>query len=211
VSRKAIAGVALVVSALGAVCTGQSAPSAQTRRPASPPGTSATEMGGRFNDRQVYVAGKWIEIKYGRPIKRGRDLFGPQDYAEALYDGAPVWRAGANVSTRLVTEATLTIGGKTVPPGEYTLFIDLQPERWMLIVSTWPAQMTYDTNNKTALFGAYDYTPDKDVVRVPMTRETLPHSFDQLSWEFVDVSETGGRLAVIWDTQMASVPFMMQK
>jgi len=24
----------------------------------------------------VYRNGKWIEITYGRPIKRGRDLFG---------------------------------------------------------------------------------------------------------------------------------------
>ena len=71
--------------------------------------------------------------------------------------------------------------------------------------------MSYDTNNKTALFGAFDYTPDKDVVRVPMKRETLTHSFDQLSWEFVDVSERGGTLAVIWDNQMASAPFTFQQ
>jgi hypothetical protein len=205
VTRTGMAAVVFGVAALGAVVA------AQARRVASPPGVSATELGGRYNDRQAYVGGKWIEIRYGRPIKRGRDLFGPSDYAEALYDGAPVWRAGANVSTRLVTEAALVIGGTTVAPGEYTLFIDLQPEGWTLIVSTWPAQMTYDTNNKTALFGAYDYTPDKDVVRVPMTRETLPHAFDQLSWEFVDVSETGGSLALIWDTQMASAPFTIRK
>jgi hypothetical protein len=49
------------------------------------------------------------------------------------------------------------------------------------------------------------------VVRVPMKRETLPHSFDQLSWEFVDVNETGGSLALIWDTQMASAPFTIQQ
>jgi hypothetical protein len=191
--------------ALSGVCL------AQSRRIASPPGTSATELDGRYSERQGYVGGKWIEINYGRPIKRGRDLFGPADYAEALNDGAPVWRAGANVSTRLVTEVTMVLGGKTVAPGEYTMFIDLGQEAWTLIVSAWRAQMTYDTNNKTALFGAYDYTKDKDVVRVPMKRETLPHSFDQLSWEFVDVSATGGSIAILWDKQMASAPFTVQR
>jgi len=181
--------------------------SAQTRRIASPPGASATEVGGRYDEREGYVGGKWLEVRYGRPIKRGRDLFGPADYAEVLNDGAPVWRAGANVSTRLNTEVPIVLGGRTIPPGEYSLFIDLQPKAWVLIVSSWAAQTTYDVQNKAALFGAYDYTPDKDLVRVPMTRETLPYSFDQLSWQFLDVTDKGGQLALLWDRQIARVPF----
>jgi len=181
--------------------------SAQNRRIASPSGTSATEVGGQYDDRLGYIGGRWMEIRYGRPIKRGRDLFGPPDYPDALSDGAPVWRAGANVSTRLMTEVPIVIGNKTIAPGEYSLFIDLTPKQWTLIVSAWPAQIEYDTRNKAALWGAYDYTPDKDVVRAPMTREKLPHSFDQLSWEFLDVNANGGRMAIIWDDQLAFVPF----
>ena len=177
------------------------------RRAASPPGASATEVGGRFSERVGYVGGKWIEIKYGRPIKRGRDLFGPSDFAEALSDGAPVWRAGANVSTRLNTEVALTIAGVRIAPGEYSVFIDLTTKPWTMIVSTWPAQTRYDPNDKSALFGAFDYTADHDVVRVPMVLEQLPHSFDQLSWEFLDVTDTTGVLAILWDHYLASVPF----
>jgi hypothetical protein len=183
---------------------------AQTRRVASPAGVSATQVGGRHDEREGYVGGKWIEVRHGRPIKRGRDLFGPADYAEALNDGAPIWRAGANVTTRLNTEVALVIGGRTIPPGEYSLFIDLQPDAWIMVVSTWPAQTTYDVNNKTALWGAYDYTPERDLVRVPMTRERLSHSFDQLSWQFLDVTDAGGQLALVWDREMAYVPFRVQ-
>src|SRR5579871_1562324 len=183
-----------------------SASLAQERRLASPAGASATQVGGRYDERNVYVGGKWIEVRYGRPIKRSRDLFGPSDYAEFLNDGAPVWRAGANVSTRLNTEVAIVIGDKTIAPGEYSLFIDLQPDGWIFIVSSWPAQTTYDTRNKQALFGAFDYTPDRDIVRMRMTRTKLPYSFDQLAWEFLDMNATGGRLAMIWDTQMAWVP-----
>ena len=184
-----------------------SALSAQPRRIASPAGASATEVLGRYNEREGYVGGKWLEIRYGRPIKRGRNLFGAADYAEALNDGAPVWRAGANVSTRLNIEVPIVLGGRTIPAGEYSLFIDLQPKAWMLIVSSWAAQTTYDEKNKAALFGAYDYTPDKDVVRVPMNRETLPYSFDQLSWQFLDMTDKGGKLALLWDREIASVSF----
>lgn len=179
----------------------------QGRRPGSPPGSSATEVGGRHDERRGYVGGRWIEITYGRPIKRGRDLFGPSDFAEALNDGAPVWRAGANVSTRLNTEVPLEIGGTTIAPGEYSVFIELNADRWTLILSTWPAQTTYDEKNKAALWGAYDYTPDKDIVRATMKIETLSHSFDQLAWEFLDVGDKGGTLALLWDTKMASVSF----
>lgn len=130
---------------------------------------------------------------YGRPIKRGRDLFGPPDFADALADGAPVWRAGTNVSTRLITEVPITINERTVSAGEHTLLIDITlSRRWTLIVSNWPAQTTYDETNKAALRGAYDNTPDRDFVRAPMRVETLPHSFDQLSWQFLDVSDRGG-------------------
>jgi hypothetical protein len=184
---------------------------AQTGRPASPAGATTAEVIGKYNERGTYVGGKWIEIRYGRPIKRGRDLFGPSDFAEALNDGAPVWRAGANVSTRLITELPLTIGGKRLAPGEYTIFIDLKKNDWTLIVSSWPAQTTYDDKNKAALWGAYDYTSDKDIVRVPMKVENLPHAFEQLSWDFIDLTDSGGRLAMLWDRKLASVPFTFSK
>ena len=97
---------------------------AQEGRPASPSGSAAVEVRGRFvngPEGPVYKDGKWIEISFGRPIKRGRDLFGSgAAYGKSLNSGAPVWRAGANVTTRLKTEAPLVIGGRTVAPGEYT-------------------------------------------------------------------------------------------
>lgn len=185
---------------------------AQSRRAASPAGVSATEIGGRHDERVGYESGRWLEVRYGRPIKRGRDLFGPPDFAEALTDGAPVWRAGANVSTRLTTEVPIVIEQRTIAPGEYTLFIELAAaDTWMLIVSRWPAQTTYDEKNLSALWGAYEYTPDRDVARAPMRVETLPYSFDQLSWQFLDMSDRGGRLALLWDKKLASVGFAVEQ
>ena len=42
-----------------------------------------------------------------------------------------------------------------------------------------------------------------------MSVEPLPHAFEQLSWQFLDVIETGGTLALFWDTTVASVPFTL--
>src|SRR5882672_8435839 len=145
----------------------------------SPAGSSAMHIGGKYEpspDGPVYRGGKWIEVTYGRPIRRGRDVFGTgANYGKLANPDAPVWRAGANVSTQLKTEVPLVVGSKTVPPGTYTMFVDLKPNNWTLIVSSWKPQSSYDANNKNEIWGAFGYTADKDVVRVPMRVETLPH------------------------------------
>jgi len=182
-------------------------------RTASPAGSSATQILGKYvnqpnSDERVYQAGKWIEITYGRPIKRGRDLWGSgATYGKLLNDSAPVWRAGANQTTRLKTEVPLVINGKTVPAGDYDVLIELKPNAWTFILSSMPFQTSYDANNKTALWGAFNYTPDKDVVRAPMVLATLPVAIDQLTWDFADMSDTGGKLAIMWDKMLATVAF----
>jgi DUF2911 family protein len=189
---------------------------AQGGRPASPAGSAATEIGGKYDTsgaEPVYKGGKWIEIIYGRPIRRGRDVFGGagEKYGKVANPDAPVWRAGANVSTQLKTEVPLVINGKTVAPGTYTMFIDLRPNNWTLIVSNWKAMQRFDPKNDAnvtgEVFGAYGYTPAKDVVRAPMKLSTSPFSVDQLTWGFTDVTDAGGSLTIMWDKTVASVAF----
>jgi hypothetical protein len=177
---------------------------AQGERIASPEGSSATQLGEN---------GKWIEITSGRPIKRGRDLWGRgPTYGKTLLTGnATVWRAGANVSTRLKTEVPLEIGGKTVPVGEYSLFIDLKsPSEWTLIVSSWGAKKSGNDPQKDALWGSYNYTPDKDVARAAMKVDRLPVAIDQLTWNFADVTPAGGKLVLMWDTVLATAEFRVK-
>ncbi len=184
------------------------------RRPASPAGTAATQVGGTWsapdNDgQQRYSGGKWIEITYSRPILRGRtNHFGSgADYGKKVNGGAPVWRAGANQTTKLKTEASLEIGGKRLPPGEYDLFIDLKEPGWTLIVSTQPTQDKYDPNDKTKMWGSYGYDPKYDLVRVPMTMVKLNSSHDQFTIGFVDMADKGGKIAFAWEKTGATVPF----
>ena len=76
-----------------------------------------------------------------------------------------------------------------------------------LIVSNWPAQPKFDPQDKTALWGAYGYTPEKDVARVPMKLDTLPFAVEQLTWSFLDMTNDAGRVAIMWGKTMASAPF----
>jgi hypothetical protein len=214
-----LAATFAALAAMGTLVVGQ-AP-----KPMSPDGVAQAQVLGTWAKgarpaftlgRETYQNGKWIEISYGRPLQRGRDLFGSgANYGKAALDvgtaglpAPPVWRAGANVTTRLKTEATLMFGDKKVAPGEYSLFVDLKsPKEWTLIISSWAAQTKFNPQDKDALWGAYGYTPDKDVARVPMTVDALPFAVEQLTWSFVDMTTAGGKVALMWGKTMASTPF----
>jgi len=209
------AALAPFTVAAGAPGAGVQSAAPAAQRPLSPRETSTAMLGGEWvknaEGNLVYQGGKWIEVDYGRPMLRQRaNIFGSgADYGKAILAGAPVWRVGANQTTRFKTEVPLVFGGKTLPAGDYSMFVDLKsPTEWTLIFSTWPAQQKYDPNDRTALWGAYNYTPDKDVLRVPMTVDSsLDASADQLAIVFGDVTKTSGTLAIVWDKTVATVPF----
>lgn len=190
-----------------------SAALAQPSRPLSPPGTADTQIGGKWtvnkDGESTYTGGKWIEVTYSRPILRARaDIFGKgANYGKKVTGDAPLWRAGANLTTRLKTEVPLEIGGKRLEPGEYSLFVDLKESGWTLVVSNQPAQKKFDPNEKKATAGAYNYDSKFDLVRVPMTMATPAFSVDQFTIAFVDVTDQGGKLAMVWEKTGAIVPF----
>jgi hypothetical protein len=184
------------------------------RKPASPLGTAATQVGGTWakatpEAEPRYTGGKWIEITYGRPILRGRTaIFGAgADYGKKVSDGVPVWRAGANPTTRFSTEVPLVFGGKTLPAGEYSVFVDLKPGGWTLVFSKQAFQQKYDPNEKVATWGSYNYDQAQDVLRVPMVVGANPSSMEQFTIGFIDMTQGSGKLAMWWEKTVATVAF----
>jgi hypothetical protein len=174
---------------------------ASAQRAASPRGEASTQIGS--------TDGPWMVVDYGRPILRGRTaIFGSgEEYGQGLYAGAPVWRAGANVTTTLTTETDLGIAGKHLPAGTYTLFVELtSPTEWTLIISGHKAKPSYRSEEE-GLWGAYGYTADKDVIRAPMAVNPLEVMVDQFTISFMNVTEAGGQMAMIWGNTMGAVNF----
>lgn len=210
-------GLALVVIAvlLLARQAQQTPPAPRTAGlPASPRGLAATQVGGRWVESKPgagtsYTDGKWITVDYGRPILRGRqDIFGSgADYGKKVNAGAPVWRAGANQTTRLRTDVPLVLAGQTLPPGEYSVFVDLKPDAWTLILSRQPYQRVYDPKNTTDTWGSFNYNASFDVLRAPMTLTKGAWSVNQFTIEFVNMTDEGGALAMLWERDIASVDF----
>lgn len=77
---------------------------------------------------EVYAAdGLEIELFYSSPSKKDRVIFGEL----VPYD--EVWRTGANEATTFSTNKDLTIAGKTLPAGKYTLWTIPSEKEWQII------------------------------------------------------------------------------
>jgi hypothetical protein len=139
----------------------------------------------------VTVGGKAITIKYAAPSVRGRQIFG--DGGLISHDPHyPIWRAGANEATALHTEAELTLGGLKVPPGDYTMFMDVaDPDHWKLVIS-----------KKTGEWGLDYPGPSEDLGRVPMKMSKPASVVEQLKYEI-----TSSKITLSWENHVASVDF----
>jgi hypothetical protein len=133
--------------------------------------------------------GKTITVDYSSPRAKGRKIFG------GLVPYGEVWRTGANDATAFVTSADLTVGGKNVPAGSYTIFTVPTAEKWTLIV-----------NKKTGEWGIpYKYESD-ELARVPMSVSKTPGPVENFTISF---DQSGGNctLRMSWENTQASVKF----
>jgi hypothetical protein len=129
------------------------------------------------------VGGAEVWVDYGRPLKRGREIFGN------VVPWNAVWRTGANAATQFNTSADLVIGGATVPAGKYTLWTLPTPTGWKVIIS-----------KQTGQWGT-EYHPEQDLVRVDAKVEALATPVEQLVIAFEP-----GALTFTWDKTRVSVP-----
>ncbi|GAB2955690.1 DUF2911 domain-containing protein [Hymenobacter coalescens] len=133
----------------------------------------------------------FIELTYARPSKKGREVFGK------LVPNGAVWRTGANSSTRIRFGEEVNFGGQVVPAGTYALFTIPDPKEWTIIL-----------NKDTSQWGAYDYRPELDLVRVkakPRTSNTAMESFSML---LENLQPEAADLTLRWDKTRVSVPIV---
>jgi hypothetical protein len=136
--------------------------------------------------------GKAIKIDYSSPRVKGRKIFGTSS-EQALVPYGQIWRTGANESTTFVTDANVSIGGKAVPAGSYTLFTIPKADEWTLVIS-----------KKTGEWGT-DYPGEKeDLVRVAMKVSKNGPPLENFLIGF-DQGGNKCKLQIEWETTVASV------
>lgn len=145
-------------------------------------------------DTIEYVDGDLtIEVFYNRPSKKEREIFGK------LVPFGEVWRTGANEASTMETNKELTIDGKTLPVGKYTLWTIPNEDSWQVIF-----------NSKMYGWGInFDGTAIKedeaDVLTITVPVEKLTNVVEQFTISFDDASN-GTALNLAWDDVKVSVP-----
>src|SRR5205807_5312674 len=152
----------------------------KSKRP-SPPGTA-----------EVTLKGKQITIDYSRPYLKGRHV------GQELAPFGRVWRTGANEATTLTTEASLNIGGTSVPAGTYTLYSLPSEGTWKLII-----------NKQTGQWGT-EYDEKQDLARVDLKKSQTKAPVEQFTISFDKKSDNAADLVMEWENIRLTVPVKLQ-
>ena len=137
-----------------------------------------------MNSASLLTDGGYARVVYSQPMLRGRAMLGEQ------VPFGKVWRLGANEATELFTTAPMTVAGKPLPAGAYSLFAVPTDGTWTLIF-----------NRGLGQWGAYGYDEAQDALRVDVPVERADKPYEALTMFFDD-----GQLVMAWADARVRVP-----
>lgn len=163
----AVLSLASILLATTTAVTAQPKNEDKSKRP-SPPAKVSETIG----------SGATVSINYSQPSVKGRTIgkdLEPKD--------GSVWRTGANEATVFETSKAVTINGKALPAGKYSLFTIAGKEEWTIIFNkTWNQ------------WGAYDYKQTDDVLRV----KTKAAQTSKFAEKFMINLDKKGTVSMLW-------------
>jgi len=136
---------------------------------------------------------KTITVDYSSPRMKGRKIFGD------LVPYSQVWRTGANEATTFVTTSALTVEGKDVPGGSYTIFTLPTQDKWTLII-----------NKHTGEWGIPYKYESEELARVPMSVSSTGSPVENFTIAFQQ-SGSECTLQMSWENTQASVKLTEKK
>jgi hypothetical protein len=127
-------------------------------------------------------------IRYSSPGVKGRKIWGE------LVPYGEVWRTGANENTTITASTPFSLGGKEFPAGTYGLQTIPTASDWTLILS-----------KDAELWGAFNYNPEHDALRMQVKPQTLADSQERMTFSFEDTTDTATTVVLHWEK--LRVPF----
>ena len=132
-----------------------------------------------------------VRVTYSRPAKKEREVFGTK-----IVPYGEVWRLGANESSEIKFYQDVTIQGKKVKAGTYSLFAIPTATEWTIIL-----------NKDLDFWGAYSYNKENDVLRVTVPTKKTDEVVENFSIQCVKGSNDKEiTMKMAWDMTLVEVP-----
>jgi hypothetical protein len=154
---------------------------AQLKLPRVSPATTVTQSIGLTD----------LTVSYCRPGVKGRVIWG------GLVPYDEPWRTGANEATRFTTTDPIQFGGKDLAAGTYSLFTIPGKDEWIVVI-----------NSEKDLWGAYEYKPAKDVLRVTV-KPSAAEAQEWMELSFEDLTSNSANLVLRWEKLRVAVPIVV--
>lgn len=132
-----------------------------------------------------------VSAEYSRPSSKGRNIFGN------LVPFGKMWRTGANANTIITFGTDVVIGGKTLPKGEYALFVNPKPDSWEIYFYT-------DTNN----WGLPEkWNEEKIAIKTTVKPITLSNFVETFTIGINDLDNDFGHIELSWEKTLVAIKF----
>ena len=129
-----------------------------------------------------------VSVNYCQPSVKERNIFGE------LIPFGQVWRTGANEATIIKFNKDVTIDGKSLAAGEYSLWTIPTEGNWSVIF-----------NSATGQWGTM-YDAETDVIKVNASATQTAESTELFTISFVDVDTAGVNMNLKWDKTLVTLP-----
>jgi hypothetical protein len=132
-----------------------------------------------------------ITIDYSSPGVKGRVIWGGLQAYDSL------WRAGANAATKVTFSRDVTVEGREIKAGSYSLFIiPAKTGAWTIILNSDPSASTGE------------YQQSKDVIRISAAPSAVPFR-ERLAYQVTDFTDSTATISMEWEKVRVAFPIIL--
>lgn len=132
-----------------------------------------------------------LTIAYSRPAVKGRSIFG------GLVPYGKLWRTGASDATIFTTTDPITVAGKQLPTGSYSLFTIPNQTEWTVIF-----------NSNVGGHGTEGYDPKNDILRFSVKPDLSTRFYESFSIDVQELVRNQGVLYLSWANTSVHFPIV---
>ncbi len=134
-----------------------------------------------------------VAISYSRPSARGRKVFG------GIVPFGRIWRLGANESTHISFQDSVSIMGNKLPPRTYALYAIPEKDKWVVI---------FHKNLNLWGDGRDLYDSNEDALRITVASNYFREFIETFTIEMNCLTHDNGVLEIYWENTRIGIPLV---